>query len=290
MNTINRRYSYASARATDAPQRQDLVRRKQELVRRNIPTHADLSAFAHTPDVRPYRDRDPRPVPDSAERNLSRLRFDLHDGPQQDVILLAEDLRMFREQFAGVIADPRIRDRVLGWVDDLEARLIALEGDLRRISASLLSPFLQRESLPDAIAQLAEAFTDRTRIEPDVEVQGDMSRLSDSQQIALLAVTREALANIRQHSDAEHVAITLSNGDDGIHATVTDDGCGFEPDAALVAGARAGHLGLVGMHERVRLLGGQMNVDSRPGGPTVISVSLPAAARWTAPVTVGQRA
>jgi signal transduction histidine kinase len=56
---------------------------------------------------------------------------------------------------------------------------------------------------------------------------------------------------------------------------VTDDGSGFEPESALIKAAREGHLGLVGMHERVRMLGGSTRIDSRPGGPTVISVSLP---------------
>jgi signal transduction histidine kinase len=56
---------------------------------------------------------------------------------------------------------------------------------------------------------------------------------------------------------------------------VTDDGCGFDPETSLVRAARDGHLGLVGMYERVRLLGGRTQIDSRPGGPTVISVTLP---------------
>lgn len=285
MSSTNRKNRVARATGEDVPKLQEIVRR--EIVRRASSAHAGArNSVDDSPDVSPYRDSDPRQVPNSAERKLARLRFDLHDGPQQDVIMLADDLRMFRGQLAGVIADPRTRDRVLGRVDDLEARLVGLEGDLRRISGSLLSPFSQQESLPDAIAQLAEAFTDRTDIEPEVKLRGDLTGLSDSQQIALLAVIREALTNIREHSDAEHVAITLSNGEDGVRATVTDDGCGFDPDAALIAGARTGHLGLVGMHERVRLLGGQMEIDSRPGGPTVISVSLPA---WR-PVTTRRAA
>jgi signal transduction histidine kinase len=190
--------------------------------------------------------------------------------------MLAEDLRMFRDQLATVIDDPASRERMLGRVDDLEARLVALEGDLRRISGSLLSPFLLPDSLPDAVAQVAEALTERTQIEPEIKFEGELTELSDSQQIAVLALIREALSNIREHSDAEHVTITLSRGRDGVNATVTDDGRGFDPETALVRAARSGHLGLVGMHERVRMLGGQTKIDSRPGGPTVISLSLPA--------------
>jgi signal transduction histidine kinase len=214
--------------------------------------------------------------PSATERRLSRMRFDLHDGPQQDVIMLAEDLHVFRDQLASVIEDAANRERALGGIDDLQARLVALDGDLRRISGALLSPFLQPESLPDAVVQLAEAFTARTQIEPEVELQGELTRLTDSQQIALLALIREALANIREHSDAKHVTISLSAGAHGVDATVTDDGRGFDPETTLVTAAREGHLGLVGMYERVRMLGGETKIDSRPGGPTVISVRLPA--------------
>jgi signal transduction histidine kinase len=71
--------------------------------------------------------------------------------------------------------------------------------------------------------------------------------------------------------------ITLTASAGGVQATVTDDGRGFDPETTLVEAARQGHLGLVGMHERVRMLGGTTRIDSRPGGPTVISVSLPPA-------------
>jgi signal transduction histidine kinase len=56
---------------------------------------------------------------------------------------------------------------------------------------------------------------------------------------------------------------------------VSDDGGGFDPQSTLVRAARAGRLGLVGMHERVRMLGGSTRIDSKPGGPTVISADLP---------------
>jgi signal transduction histidine kinase len=105
-------------------------------------------------------------------------------------------------------------------------------------------------------------------------VEGDFLGLTDSQQITLLGLIREALSNVREHSGARNVTITVNAGPDGVHAAVTDDGRGFDPDAALLRAARGGHLGLVGMHERVRLLGGQTKIDSRPGGPTTVSVFL----------------
>ena len=214
-------------------------------------------------------------VMSSVERRLARLRFDLHDGPQQDVHLLAQDLRLFREQLRPMITADANADRLLGRLDDLEAQVVALDGDLRRLATSVQSPFLQSGSLTDVLGQMVDAFAARTGFAPTMQLDGDLSRLSDSQQITLLALIREALTNIREHSEASAVAIAISSDARSVSVQITDDGRGFDPEATLVRAARAGRLGLVGMHERVRMLGGRTQIDSRPGGPTVISATLP---------------
>ncbi len=211
----------------------------------------------------------------SAERRLRRLRFDLHDGPQQDVILLAEDLRLFRAQLSAITQNHPSNVRLLGTLDDLQARLVALAGDLRRISSAVESPTLHTGALPDAVAQAADDFTARTGITPEIGMSGDFTPLTDSQQITLLALVREALNNIREHSDARHVTVRLTAGGAGAEVVIVDDGRGFEPEEELVRAARGGHLGLVGMHERVRMLGGLTSIESRPGGPTTISARIP---------------
>jgi signal transduction histidine kinase len=216
----------------------------------------------------------------SAERRLRRLRFDLHDGPQQDVILLAEDLRLFRAQLSSATRNYPGNFRLLGALDDLQARLVALAGDLRRISTSVESPTLHTGALPDAVAQAADDFTARTGIKPTLEMQGDFTPITDSQQITLLALVREALNNIREHSDAKRVTVNLIATEAGTEVRIVDDGRGFEPEEELVRAARGGHLGLVGMHERVRMLGGETDIDSRAGGPTTISAQIP---RWSGP-------
>ena len=228
-----------------------------------------------------HRDRtSERTVISAVERRLARLRFDLHDGPQQDVHLLATDLALFREQLLPIIrADPNY-DRVVGRLDDLSAELVALDGDLRRLASAVQSPFLPLGSLSESLRELTDAFALRTGIEPNTQLHGDFSALSESQQITLLALVREALSNVREHAHASHVTITVSASAIGAEARIVDDGCGFEPEPTLVRAAREGHLGLVGMHERVRMLGGRTQIDSRPGGPTTISVRLPA---WPPP-------
>jgi signal transduction histidine kinase len=229
------------------------------------------------------REHSQESVVSTVERRLARLRFDLHDGPQQDVHLLAQDLRLFRDQLRPMIAEDPDRDRVLGRLDDLEAQLVALDGDLRRLSTSVQSPFLSPNSLREALAQLTEAFAARTGVVPETKVSGGSAQMTDSQQITVLSLIREALSNIRKHSGAQNVTIEIASDVRGLTVEVTDDGSGFDPGATLVSAARAGHLGLVGMHERVRMLGGSTQIDSKPGGPTVISATLP---RW--PPNVGR--
>jgi signal transduction histidine kinase len=211
----------------------------------------------------------------AAERQLTRLKFDLHDGPLQDVVLLGEDLRLFAGQLTTALGRHPQRRRIIGRLDDLAAMLVALDGDLRRIASLLESPFLRSQSFSESLAQIASAFAERTETIPEVNLQGDLDDLTDAQHITLLALIREALSNIREHSHASRVAITVASMVDGVTATVYDDGEGFDPESALIKAAREGHLGLVGMHERVQVLGGATRIDSRPGGPTVISVSLP---------------
>ncbi|MFZ1996350.1 MAG: ATP-binding protein, partial [Solirubrobacteraceae bacterium] len=214
----------------------------------------------------------------AVERRLARVRFDLHDGPQQDVILLAQDVRLFRDQLRPLLDGDPDRTRALGRLDDLEAQLVALDGDLRRLSTSVQSPFLSPGSLLESLQRVADAFATRTGILPQTEFSADLTELSESQQIALLALVQEALSNVRKHGDASAVRISIVPHPEGIRAQVSDDGRGFDPETTVARAARAGRLGLVGMHERVRMLGGRTQIDSRPGGPTVVSAVLP---RWS---------
>jgi signal transduction histidine kinase len=211
----------------------------------------------------------------AARRRLTRLRFDLHDGPQQDLVLVAEDIRLLRAQLEAMLEGHPDKAHVLGRFDDIDARLDAIDGDLRRLSAFAESPLLPAETMPGAIAKITEEFAVRTGIVLDSKVEGELEDLTDSQRITLIGVIREALSNIREHSEANHVRIALEAGPAGVAVTIVDDGRGFDPESALVEAGRAGNLGLVGMHERVRLLGGQTTIDSRPGGPTTVSVVLP---------------
>jgi two-component system, NarL family, sensor histidine kinase DegS len=220
--------------------------------------------------------RSERMLTEAHERRLTRLGFDIHDGPLQDLSLLAEDVRLLRRQLSEVLPDD-LADAMLGRIDDLDAQLVALDEDLRRISASLQSPLTGGQSIPETLERMAHAFAARAGIEPRLLIDGDLGDVTDSQQRALLSIVREALNNAREHSEASEIGLTVAGRAESLEVLVVDNGIGFDVEETLVRAARDGRLGLVGLHERARLLGGSSRIDSRPGGPTTISVTLP---RW----------
>lgn len=218
-----------------------------------------------------------RALVESSERRLLRLGLDLHDGPLQDLAALAADLRLFRRQ----LAKPRElgRDRTIftGRVDDLSGRLSALERELRELALSLESVTLVHAPFET----LVQGFVDRLASETDVsvsfELRGRIDDFTPSLRIALLRLVEEALSNVREHSGASRVSIVIAATNAGVRAQIVDDGDGFDVERTLVEAARLGRLGLVGMGERIRLLGGRLEITSSPSGPTTISATIP---RW----------
>jgi signal transduction histidine kinase len=216
-----------------------------------------------------------RSLVESSERRIARLGFDLHDGALQDVAVLAADLRLFREQLARALFEAESRGLLLGRIADLEARLEALDDDLREIATSFQSSRYHGRPLQDVLDDEVASFARRSDTRASLHTSGDLSDLTDSQRIAILRIVQEALSNVREHSGATEVRTSIVHRGGKIEVEVVDDGRGFSVEATLLRAARNGRLGLVGMAERVRLLGGRLEVDSRPGGPTTISATLP---------------
>ena len=209
----------------------------------------------------------------ATERRLARLGFDLHDGPIQHVIALAGDLRAFRSELAtstGAGDVPRLLERI----DIFEGRLHGLDSELRELCESLDAPAIAGRPLEFTLEAEAKALANQTGIRADVAISGRMDGLSASQRIALVRFVQEALNNVREHSGATHVQVTLGVQRGLVSASVSDNGDGFSVEPTLLRAAKAGRFGLVGMSERARLLGGRFDVRSEPGTGTTVSIAL----------------
>ena len=210
------------------------------------------------------------------ERLLVRLGFDLHDGPLQQVHALAQDVRLLREQMLAITAT-EYREPVVGRFADLESQLAELHQDLRDLAHSLEPRSLLQQPLPQAVARELKTLSRRTGIATTVEREGSFDALTPSQRIALLRVLQEAISNVRQHSRASSVHVALLESGDGVRMEIGDDGQGFDADAVVPDPEGRSGIGVVGMRERLRLLGGRLELESSPGHGTTVRAVLP---RW----------
>lgn len=211
------------------------------------------------------------------ERLLVRLGFDLHDGPLQQVYALAQDVRLLREQMVELVGSEH-RRKLVGRFDDLDLQLAELHQDLRDLAHSLEPRSLLQQPLPQAVERELAALKRRTGISTSVLFEGAFDALTASQRIALLRVLQEALSNVRHHSGSREVAVIVRDETfKGVCMEIRDDGRGFDPARVVPAENGESGIGLVGMRERLRLLGGQLEIESAPGGPTTVRATLP---RW----------
>lgn len=145
--------------------------------------------------------------------------------------------------------------------------------DVRALAVELRPSALDDFGLGSALERLAHTFGERSGIETNVETRLT-GRLPPEIETTLYRVVQEALSNVVKHAGAEHVSIVVSHRDDSVAATVDDDGHGFDP-----ATVRDDALGLVGMRERLALVGGTLEIESSPGRGTTVAAQVPLAAR-----------
>jgi signal transduction histidine kinase len=195
-----------------------------------------------------------------AERR--RIQRDLHDGVQQDVVVLTAKLAMARERLRrGGDADQPLAE--------LQADLGRLLGSVREFAHTIHPPVLADQGLLEAIEAQAARLPLAVVIEADTALRG--ARYPQPVEAATWYVLSEALTNVVKHAHARQVSVTLRQPDGRLSVEIRDDGCGFDPGAAR-------GLGLTGLADRVAIAHGTLRVDSRPGTGTTLCVEIPVAA------------
>jgi two-component system sensor histidine kinase UhpB len=126
-----------------------------------------------------------------------------------------------------------------------------------------------------AIRWYAESYLGDKGIEVRMETSEPAQRLPAHIEVALFRIVQEALANVAKHSQARHVDVRLAYDEREITVTVADDGRGFDVVHALGRAGPAESVGLLGMQERARLLGGRMEIRTCDGGGTLVRVDVP---------------
>ena len=197
------------------------------------------------------------------EEEKARIAREVHDELGQMLTVLKLEVSMCELAFAEL--DPGLNERLTSM-----KRLIAQLFQLVRDVATALRPPILDAGIASAIEWQARRFEARTQIPCLVQVPDNLPALSDAKATGLFRILQEALTNVMRHARAHTVQIELKHENDWLRMTVIDDGAGFSP-----AQSRPTSFGLVGVRERVLMLGGSVTLESEPGEGTSLSVAIP---------------
>ncbi|GIV97078.1 MAG: hypothetical protein KatS3mg057_1735 [Herpetosiphonaceae bacterium] len=149
--------------------------------------------------------------------------------------------------------------------------------DARRSVMDLRASPLQDQPLDIALGALVEQIAEELGIAVDYSADLQGQRLPTWMEMGLYRIAQEALVNVRKHAQARHVTIRLLLRDHCAILSISDDGRGFDPGQAAEAHAAHRSFGITGMHERARLLGGTLQIQSAPGSGTIVCAEIPVA-------------
>ena len=208
------------------------------------------------------------------EEERSRIAQELHDDVSQRLALLAIELDELGPQGTPSAADTRERAKVLG------AKARTLSTEVHQIAYELHPAILDQLGLVPALRQFADQIATRHGIAIDVTETAWPSRVPRDVALVLYRIGQEALQNATKHSGAGEVHVSLRGSPPGVTLMVSDAGGGFDADAR----SARGQLGLVGMKERLRLVDGQLRIDSSASAGTVVAAFVPVNAPFSPPV------
>ncbi len=199
-------------------------------------------------------------------RERERLAADLHDTLEQALTGIAFRLETI------VVRRSRTQDYSTD-LDQVRQLLASTREDVRRSVWNLRLNALESQTLPQAIQSAAERLAGGRDVIVAVETTGEPRQLPDLVGGNLLLLAMEATTNALKHAEPRSIVIRVAFGEKDITLVVEDDGRGFDP--AHVAGPNEGHFGVQGMRERIKRLGGSLEISSTPGAGTRITASLP---------------
>jgi two-component system sensor histidine kinase UhpB len=194
------------------------------------------------------------------EEERRRLARDLHDEVNQALTAILLRLEALAQE-----TPPERAPEVI----ELKRLVNQAMDELLNLARQLRPSALDDHGLVAALETQMKRFSARTGIEARLDTGGDPDALADVIQTAIYRVAQEALTNVTRHAGATVVELVVAQTNGEVELRVSDDGRGFDP------AARGRGLGLVGMAERARLVGGELDVRSAPGGGTTITLRVP---------------
>ncbi|HEU5215701.1 MAG TPA: GAF domain-containing protein [Gaiellaceae bacterium] len=203
-----------------------------------------------------------RRVVQAQELERRRLARELHDETGQALTSILLGLKPLEE----ALADHPARDALA----ELREHVVSALQDVRRLAVELRPAVLDDYGLVPALERLTESFAEPTGMRVDFHSALGETRLPGEVETALYRVVQESLTNIVKHANARSISVSVARRGSVVAAVIEDDGSGFDPRKVGENG-----IGLLGMRERLALIDGRLEIESRPGAGTTIVAEVP---------------
>ncbi len=203
------------------------------------------------------------------EEERKRIARELHDDTAQLLGSLSRQLDNFVRKKHGLAPNEVL------FLKDLQAQLNRGVQSVHRFVQDLRPSLLDDLGLIPALRSLVKDLQEYEGIDTSLKVAGKERRFSFEFESLLFRIAQEALNNIRRHAQASEAKVVIDFTGDKVKVTITDNGRGFELLGGVDDLPRSGKLGLAGMQERARLLGGTLEVKSTPGKGTTLVIEVP---------------
>ncbi len=200
------------------------------------------------------------------EEQLRRLSRELHDELGQSLTAVSSYLWLLERKLPPDLGELRTR---AGEARHLVAKTL---GEMRELSQLLRPPGLDLYGLAGSLESHLEAFRGRHQIATRFTAEGLPERLPEEIETAVYRIIQEALTNVARHAHAKRVWVGLTGEGDELRLEVRDDGVGLPADNGA---SRPSGIGLIGIRERVRALGGTVSLSSGPGGGACLRARVP---------------
>jgi PAS domain S-box-containing protein len=207
-------------------------------------------------------------VVSAQEQERRRLSRELHDEAGQSLTALKIGLQL-------VLADlPQELETQRRQMQEAVALTEHTMGKMRRLAQDLRPPALDAIGLIPTLRDLCQSVAQRSRLSVSF-IYKDVPDLPDSINVCLYRFLQEALTNALKHADPGRIWIRIWSNTHEVSLLIGDDGKGFDPDETLLFSSKGGGMGLLGMHERLELVGGRLEIRSSPGHGTSLTARVP---------------
>ena len=207
-----------------------------------------------------------RKLINAQEEERAWIARELHDDINQRIALVTVNLERLQKDFPA-LAPPATSQRL----EEIRELLSRLGSDVQSLSHHLHSSKLEYLGIVAATASFCKEFSAEHGVEIQLHADQISSKLPQEIALCLFRVLQEALQNALKHSASRHFEVGLKSAPGEIELTVRDSGVGFDPEEAITRGG----LGLTSMRERLKLVHGELFIDSQPGRGTAIRATVP---------------